>query len=56
MFVGHVDEAEIPVVPGQSVAWYGRQFCQLVALPEKTFLYAMKSDPEAFWLSEHGWY
>lgn len=35
MFVGHVDEAELPPVAGQSVAWYGRQFCQLIALPEK---------------------
>jgi flavin reductase (DIM6/NTAB) family NADH-FMN oxidoreductase RutF len=36
MFVGHVDEADIPPVPTQSVAWYGRQFCQLVALPEES--------------------
>jgi flavin reductase (DIM6/NTAB) family NADH-FMN oxidoreductase RutF len=36
MFVGHVDEADIPPSPTQSVAWYGRQFCQLVALPEKS--------------------
>jgi flavin reductase (DIM6/NTAB) family NADH-FMN oxidoreductase RutF len=35
MFVGHVDEAHLPDAPGQSVAWYGRQFCQLVALAEK---------------------
>lgn len=35
IFVGHVDEAEIPEAPRQGVAWYDRQFCQLRALPEK---------------------
>jgi flavin reductase ActVB len=35
MFVGHVDQAEIPTVPSQPLAWYRRQFYQLVALSEK---------------------
>jgi flavin reductase ActVB len=35
IFVGHVDEADIPPDPNPSVAWCARQFCQLIALPEK---------------------